>query len=408
MRRAAAALAAAVVAGLGSSGHAQVSDTRTRPEAPVLLGLLSRGTTSELVRVEPRSLRLLGPRVPVGLHDFPWSRSPDGTRLVLGSGRARSLRFAEVAPLRGGRRLAVDGFVAALAWVAPRRVLVVAAGRCCPQPLRALVVDPERGLLRQRRLGRGGVLDAARTRRGLVLLLGRQGRIGPARLAVVGPEGGVRSVELPGVRAGSRQLRPRLSEYRTPGLAVDRAGSRAFVVGASPAVVAEVDLATLRVVYRRPVERRLADGGNAIGSARRVVWLDGALAVTGHDDRVENQNQVSEPAGLSLVDTRDWIRRTLDPEVRVAARAGGLLLGWGSDEAALVAFARDGSERLRIVRTPAGGGLQLAWPFAYRGADAGYKPHRADVVDLRTGRVARASVPGWLAILGDDERLCWC
>ena len=408
MSRLGAVLATVLVAGLGSSGHGAVSETKPRPERTVLLGLLSRGSTSELVRVEPRSLRLLGPRVPVGLHDFPWSRSPDGARLVLGSGRARSLRFVDLRPLRGGRRLAVDGLVAALAWVAPQRVLVVVAGRCCPQPLRALVIDPERGILRSRPIARGGVLDAARSRRGLVLLLGRQGRIGPARLAVIGPEGGVRSVELPGVRAGSRQLRPRLSEYRSPGLAVDRAGGRAFVVGASPAVVAQVDLGTLRVAYHRPVERRLADGGNAIGVARRALWLDGTLAVTGHDDRIENRSQVTEPAGLSLVDTRDWISRPLDPDVRFAARADGLLVGWGSEAAALVAFGRDGRERLRILRTPAGGGLQLAWPFAYRGADGGYRPHRADVVDLRTGRVARARVPGWLALLGDDERLCWC
>jgi hypothetical protein len=374
----------------------------------VLLGLLSRGRTSELVRVEPRSLRLLGPRVPVGLHDFPWSRSPDGARVVLGSGRARSIRFVDVRRLRGGRRLTVDGFVAALAWVAPRRVLVAAAGRCCPQPLRALVVDPERGIVRSRAVARGGVLGAARSRRGLVLLLGAQGRIRPARLAVVGPQGGVRSVELPGVRAGSRQLRPGLAEYRTPGLAVDRAGNRAFVVGASPAVVAEVDLPTLRVAYHRPVERRLADGGNAIGAARRAVWLDGALALTGHDDRVENGKPTSEPAGLGLVDAGDWSSRTLDPDVRVAAQAGGLLVAWGAEDTALVAYARDGTERLRIARTPAAGGLQLAWPYAYRGADSAYRPHRADVVDLRSGRILRAHVPGWLTLLGDDERLCWC
>ena len=400
--------AGGMVADAGSFGHVSVSETKTRPERTTLLGLLSRGTTSELVRVEPRSLRLLGPRVPVGLHDFPWSRSPDGTRVVLGSGRARSVRFVDVRPLRGGRRLAVDGFVAALAWVAPRRALVIAAGRCCPQPLRALVVDPERGILRRRLVARGGVIDAARSERGIVLLLGGQGRIRPARLAVVGPEGGVRSVELPGVRAGSRQLRPRLSEYRTPGLAVDRTRGRAFVVGASPAVVAEVHLGTLRVTYHRPVERRLADGGNAIGVARRALWLDGALAVTGHDDHIEGRSQVTEPAGLNLVDTRDWSSRELASDVHSAARAGGLVVGWGLQRAALVAYARDGRERLRIVRTPAGGGLQLAWPYAYRGADDAYRPHRADVIDLRTGRIARARVPGWLALLGDDERLCWC
>jgi hypothetical protein len=93
--------------------------------------------------------------------------------------------------------------------------------------------------------------------------------------------------------------------------------------------------------------------------------------------------------------------------VRAASRAGHLVVGWAGDDA-LVAFDAAGEERLRVASTPAGGGVQVRWPYAYRGLDDGYRPHRADVVDLRSGRLTRARVPGWVALLGDEERLCWC
>jgi hypothetical protein len=375
--------------------------------------LLSHGTTSEVVRLDPRTLAVRpGARVFVGLHDFPWSRSPDGTRAVFGSGRSHSLRFVRLQPLRLERLLRVDGFVAAVAWVAPRRVLVVVAGRCCPQPLQLLVVDPQqpdRRVLRSRTIGRGALVDAARSEQGLVLLVGGQGRVTATRLVVLDSAGRARSRVLFPIGAGSRRLRAKLSEYRTPGLAVDRRGARAYVVGGAK-VVARVDLSTLAVDYHRIVARapqRRTDGGNAIGEFRRALWLDGGLVVTGYDDRFAGGKATSEPAGLILVDPRGWIARVLDPDVRTAARSGNLVVGSG-DDLALVAFSADGTERLRLVRTPADGGLQTRWPYAYLGLDDGYRPHRADVVDLRTGRVSRARADGWTALLGDEERLCWC
>jgi hypothetical protein len=305
----------------------------------------------------------------------------------------------------------LESFVTAVAWVAPERVLVVvAAGRCCPSPLRAVVVSPDWGVVGSRAIGRGDVLDVERAGRGLAILLGAEGRIGPARFVLVDPAGRVRSRELLPVRGGSRQLRPRLVEYRTPGLAVDDEARRAYVVGGGPAVVAEIDLRSLAVAYHRPVARTpqgRADGGNSIGVSRRALWLDGRILVTGYDDRVVRGNATSEAAGLTLVDPGNWSTRVLDPTVRAASRARDWVVGWAGDDA-LVAFDAAGTERLRVARTPAGGGVQVRWPYAYRGLDDGYRPHRADVVDLRSGRLARARVPGWVALLGDEERLCWC
>jgi hypothetical protein len=403
------ALAAVVAAAaLVPAGHVQGQT----PDMAVP-ALLSRGTTSSVVFVDARTLALRpGRRLFVGRHDFPWSRSPDGARIVLGSGRTGGLRFVRLRPLGLEHLLPVRGRVTALAWVAPRRVLVVVAGRCCPAPVRVLVVDPQRPgrrVLRSRTIGRGGVLDAARTAEGLALVLGGEGRVAAAMLVALDASGRVRSRVLPPIRAGSRQLRPKLIEYRTPGLAIDRGGGRAYVVGGFR-TVAEVDLRTLSVEYhrlaaRQPQARR--DGGNAIGETRRAVWVNGRLAVTGYDDRLDRGKPVLEPYGLELVNPRDWSVRTLDPAVRVATRTAGMLVGWyGGD--ALVVFDTGGRERLRIARTPAGGGIQLHWPFAYRGLDNEYRRHRVDVVDLRSGRVSRASVPGWVALLGDQERLCWC
>ena len=397
--------AVVVAAALVPAGH-----VRGQTPDMSVSALVSSGVTSEVVRLDARTLAVRPGRVFVGKHDFPWSRSPDGSRVVLGSGRAPGLRFVRLRPLRLERSIPVDGFVSVVAWVAPGRVLVVTAGRCCPAPLQALVVDPGRGILGSRAIGRGGVLDAERTARGLSLLVGAEGSMRPARLVVLDAEGPVRSRELLPIRAGSRQLKPRLVEYRTPGLAVDREAGRAYVVGGGPKVVAEVDLRSLAVEYHRLVSREQqgrVDGGNSIGVLRRALWLDGRLFVTGYDDRVERGNATSEAAGLILVDPGDWSIRTLDPTVRAASRAGDLVVGWAGDDA-LVAFAAGGGERLRVARTPAGGGVQVRWPYAYRGLDDGYRPHRADVIDLRTGRLTRARVPGWVALLGDEERLCWC
>lgn len=402
-------LAAVVVAAaLVPVGHVQGQT----PDMSVP-ALLSHGTTAELVRLDAQTLALRPGRVFVGHHDFPWSRSPDGTRVVLGSGRASGLRFVSLRPLRFEHLLPMDRFVVAVAWVRPRRVLVVVAGRCCPQPLRVLVVDPQRPgwrVLRSRIIGRGALVDAARSDGGLVLALGGQGRLLPVRLVVVDAEGRARARELLPIRAGSRQLRPKLFEYRTPGLAVDRRGTRAYVVGGAK-LIADVELSTLAVRYHRMVARepqqRAGGGSNAIGDFRRALWLDGRLAVTGYDDRVVRGESTSEPAGLALVDPRDWRVRVLDPTVGQAVRTGDLVIGSGGDDA-LVAFEATGEERLRVASTPARGGVQVRWPYAYRGLDDGYRPHRADVVDLRSGRLTRARVPGWVALLGSEERLCWC
>jgi hypothetical protein len=369
--------------------------------------LVARDGTTVLTHLDRRTLRPVRDSwVSVGRHDAPWSRSPDGRRAVIGSVRMPSLAFVGLRPLSGGRRVAVGpGAVVAVAWLAPRRVVAVVAGRCCPQPLRVLVLDPDRHgppVVSRASAGRGLVLRARRSGRKLVLLVVGQARVRPARLVVVDASGRVRSRELPPIRAGDAQLRRGVTEYRTPGIAVS--AERAYVVGGFKQV-AVVDLRTLRVAYHRIVDRRLQDGGGlVIGETRIAVWLDGVLAVTGRDDRIVNGRQVTEPAGLSLIDPHDWSARMLDATIALVARAGRLVVGWGGADA-LRTFGSDGRQQLRLVRTPSGGGPRVVWPYAYLGLDDGWERPRVDVVDLRTGRLTSARITSPTTLLAGAERL---
>src|SRR5919199_999781 len=153
------------------------------------------------------------------------------------------------------------------------------------------------------------------------------------RLDVVAADGSVRSVGLDRVRAGSswppEGFDTPIGTTRQPALAVDPEGNRAFVIQPDgPA--AEIDLRTLAVSYHdlsapRSLLARLdgwltptarAKGLN--GPQWRGLWLgDGLLAVTGTEETASTDanNQLvgsAAPAGLAIVDTRDWTIRMLD------------------------------------------------------------------------------------------------
>jgi hypothetical protein len=172
-----------------------------------------------------------------------------------------------------------------------------------------------------------------------------------AGLAVVDDQGTVRSVPLRAVSAGYKEPAEQggseeVTERREVGLAVDRAGGRAFVVAAGTPL-AEVDLATLRVAYHglsQPASllQRLAgwlvpaaEAKLASGPLRSACWLgDGLLAVWGSDARVVKdaggEPTVAEtPSGLKLVDTRSWTVTQLHPEATAVRWHDGRLLAFG-------------------------------------------------------------------------------
>jgi hypothetical protein len=401
---AAAALAALVVAGGTVAGG----------PAPTY-ATLATGVESELVRIDPATLRVAYPGIPLGNHDLPWVRSPDRSLLAIGSGRVRSIRIVDLRRWRILRDVRPGGHLLALAWPEQGRLLAVLAGRCCPQRLRAVALDAGTGdVLESRRLGAATFVNAARTPNGLVLMLGPAAGISAPRLVVVDTRGGARSVRVDGLEAGWKNLAgdsPPVARYRTPGLAVDPAGRRALVAGGES--FALVDLRTLSVRVRRLQKRTLADGGFSSGTYRRALWLRGGLvAVTGRNDRVtgkgDSRTQHSTAAGLLLVDPRTLAARRVDSNTGNVTTARGLLLATG--QSGVTAYTFDGRRRYRALSRAFVGELAIAGGYGYFGGTWSYKRHLVRVLDLRSGRVARAVwIRGALTPLSDaTPRICWC
>lgn len=164
-----------------------------------VLALVSSGTRAELIQLDPLSLEPVAgvPRVAVGLQDIPWAVSPDGSKIALGSGRSTSLVFVDLEGMRAVGRIGT-AFMTALAWPAPRRLLLLERGAL---RMRFVVIDPEtRRVLFRRKIGVGEVV-AARTADGLAVLLAPSGRVGTPWLLVLDARG----------RHTGRDLRPRAS-----------------------------------------------------------------------------------------------------------------------------------------------------------------------------------------------------
>jgi hypothetical protein len=397
-----------------AGGEAPTKSKAGRPEA--LLGVIS-GDRNELSRLDPLSLQPLpGRRVVLG--PGPWDLSPDRSRLAVS--RVTSLRLVDLARTRVVGDVSIgEGQIEALAWLGPRRLIVSLASELELAPneearRELAVVDPESGRILSRRRVAGTLERWATARDALVFLLGAPGRIGPTRLGVFDATGDLRLVSLSRIRAGWVREEVggerSIDRRREPGLAIDPEGGRALVV--DPAgLVAEVDLARLDVAYH-PVRERVsllgrlrnwlepvarADGGGGFdGAVRTALWAgDGLLAVSGWDDYAVANGQGtvevrSTPAGLRLVDTREWTIRTLDEGASRVTLADGLLLAYGSlwDGSAwrgigLRAHSSDGERRFQLFDEEPIFTVQAAEGYAYPQLE---NSCRGWVVDLRTGR----------------------
>jgi hypothetical protein len=366
-----------------------------------------------LTRLDPATLRPVGRSIRLGREAPSWAFSRDGRGLAIATPRA-GLRLIDLATMRVrhvllGRRLAY-----ALAWPSPRRLLVAEHGE-------TVVVDPVRGRVLRREFRTGTPWHAARTREGLVLLTRDGQGIGPARLDAIGRDGRPRSVVLErilvGAYGGENNEGPFRGEH--PGLAVDDAGDRAWVVGGS-GVLAEVELATLRITYHEPQEARSLLGRLAAwlqpeahakvssGPNRTAVWLDGTLAVAGADfstvrDAEGEIDQVSKPFGLRLVDASTNRIRSVDEHATDVAVGAGLLLAYGSwydgvaekrFGAGLRAYRQDGSRAFHLFGDAPVETLFVAGREAYVWANA-----RLHAVDLATGEVRARTRPAGMVVL---------
>ena len=407
MGRLVAAVAIALVAGGTAAGSAPSS----QPPQPPLLGLT--GPPGALTRIEAATLRPVGRRVPTAAHNFGWSVSPDGALAAAGTDGTGDLRLYDVRAMRraGDVDLHAQGLVFATAWAAPRLVLavVVSPGCCGLGDTTVTGVDAAaRRVVWSRRLN-GSLQAGGSFARSVVLVLGPKRGLGQSRLAVVGPQGAVRSAPLPWIRSGiahsgARTPEAFTSETWNPGLAIDPRG-RAFVVQHAP-VVAEVDLRTLRAV---PHELRgrttLAALKGEAGPTRSAVWLGNArIAVTGVDSSISKDaaghlQQHERAAGLAIVDTRAWTVRRIDTGTSRFVLAGRTLVCFGvvSDSAAqrlsgggLRGYSLDGSPLFhRYGDDPISFAVPVGSRLLVAGAAGSRLFDRGALVDPRTGRELR-------------------
>ena len=304
---------------------------------------------SELIPVAPVTGRRL-PGRGVRLGDAVRSPvlSPDRRVVAFGGYNFGEVVRVDLARMRRLPAVKVGGSaVDVLAWPSPNRMLAVTGpgeGKL-PGPKTLRVVDPVAGrVLASRPLGI--VIATSTSTAGEAVLVTapakHQGEnsIGPAHLVIAAPDGAIRELVLPHVTAGFD-----LQALRYPGLAVDVANRRAWVIPGGGAPVAEVDLATGGVQDRPALAAATAPAGpphetgtqNAFQGPRRMAqWLgDGLIAVSGSDAAIVGYDQADTPAGLRILDTRTWTERVIDPKADDFTLAGSTLLtarnGYGSD-----------------------------------------------------------------------------
>jgi hypothetical protein len=403
---------AAVVTGVGlemSTGGGPAA----RPAA--LLGVTDG---RELVRVSPMSLRPLpGRRLRLARPLEAWALSPDERRLAAVTDGSSVLQLIDAEGMRevGRVRTLARGSRATVIWPQRDRVWIVLAASGATT---VVTVDPvAQRVISLRRLT-GGVVRAAESPAGPVLLLAPTNVIGPTRLVTVDAGGAVDEVPLDGVSAGlmPTQLAPSVERIRTPGLVVDPGGRRAYVVSSRPYVL-EVDLRERRVSGHRLVARtslvdRLrellepsAQAYAQVGPVRDAAWIgEGRIAFSGYDgDAVWRSGGGVEgeqrPAGLHVVDTRDWTIETLDERASTFDSAAGLVLAGGRG---LAAYSPDGRERFHALNDRRLEIVASAGSLAYVRTPPEPALH---VVDLEDGRVLGTSAPDRATLLLEDGGL---
>lgn len=327
-----------------------------------------------LARLDPLSLAVRPPRLEVGEYHSAWSFSPSGSQVALGTGgQGLGIRIVDVARMKVVREIQTGIAAEALAWMAPRRLLALL------QSGNVVSVNPQTGrVLRRRAFPAGsqcGPQPTTVTGQSWMVLLAPSGRA-LARLVVVDGQGQMRAVTLPRLRIAGA--------CRRGDVTVDEAAGRALVIGAG-ALVAEVDLRTLRVSYNRVAGMRSWPSGR-----RQLAWLaDGLLATS------IRRGFRSLPAGVSVIDTRTWRARVIDQNAgAMRVIAGKLLvfdgreLSYGRNDRApsigLRAYAADGTKLFNVLGDQMVSDLQVFNDYAYARTVTG-----VDVVDISSGVVVR-------------------
>ena len=420
------AVAAIAVVPWGGGGRPlplSAADAATSP----LLWIASGQHGSRLEELDPSTLTATRASAVVGWYDG-WVVSPDRKLVAVATHTDTSnvtfstLRFANASTMRWVRHgVRLDGYFRGAIW--PRAgTLYALAGDCCGPGLTLDMIDTVAKKIVARTTIANEVAMVGRSVDGLVLLGEAVNAIAPATLAVVDSNGGVRSVRLERILAGTdfdQSSQDPIGTTRQPGLAVDPSGGVAYLVDPD-GLVAAVRLSDLTVSYHElgsSLRARLAawltppaEAKGVNGPALRAQWLgEGVISVTGTNQSAIRQKDgsvvfSSTPAGLRVIDTNDWTERTLDAGADSAVVADSLLLAsggsWRSDGSTttssgegLAAYAADGSLRWRLE---AGSNLSLIAAHGSRAliqttGQTAQQPFQ--LVNLGTGQVVR-TLPG--------------
>ena len=384
-------------------------------QAKELVGVVYReGEGSSLIRLD-EGLNPYGRRLRVGYLDAS-TLSPQGGIAALSThpfesaGTQDSIRFVALGSLRlVPRTIPLGGSALTMLWANPHRIVALVQD-CCTNKVSIAVVDPgARRIVSSAPIG-GDTAVWTRAGDRLLVLVTPTNAIGPAQLVVVDATGGVRAVKLSRVVAGRSwpedHSAPMLGTQQIPALAADSAAGRAYVIQPD-APAAEIALDSLEVSYHvlapaslaarlsawlQPVARAKGMNGTAWNG---VALGNGFVAVTGtaaHAVLNGNTEQMSSsPAGLAIVDVRNWTIRTLDGAADAVAVADGLLLAtgrsWTSTEQrstgmGLAAYESDMKQRFHLFAGDSAWVEQTWGGRAYVQRDG-----KTTVVELATGRV---------------------
>jgi len=414
MRRLA-VFASAIGLGLSAGGAAwSGADSTAAPSAATsdaarasLLGVVfpepHRSTLNVLARFDPLTLDPVSLRVEIYEYHGAWSLSPDRRRLALGisSGvstlspprpiRARvGIIIVDLETMKIVEEVVTGGFAAALAWLAPRRLVASAGGG-------GVVVDPATGKIVRRGLGLRPPFATVRSVNRVVMLSrgprrqaeNQRGRgSATVHLSVIGASGRRRTVALDRIRLASRAD----GRWDKAGIAVDPAAERAYVVAAD-APVAEVDLRTMRTSYHRlDLPRGLQDPRvrpqGLVQRSRTATWLgQGRLLFSGGDLFARpGRSERLVPAGATLVSTASWQARTIDAKAWGARFAAGRLLAYG--RTGLRGYTLDGRLAFHLLKSRPIRDVQVAAGLAYVRT-----PSAGRVVDVARGKLVGNIVP---------------
>ncbi len=297
----------------------------------------------------------------------------------------------------------------AMAWLAPDRIVAI-AWDCCTDDVDLVVADPVGRRVVERHALHADPLGALRADDRLVVLAAQQEGIGPVKLLLIDAEGTIQSVVLDRIEGGSERIGEGsdvgVNDLR-PALTVQPDGRRAFVFSPT-GLAAEVDLPTAAVTYHILSHGRLVPAVQAkryLGSSRWAQALgNGLVVLTGstsrpYTDKTGKEQVKRVPAGLELVDVRDWSTRTIDPNADSFAFASDRLLTrdmllatgsrWDSGTGALAqgsglsAYTLTGERTFRLFK---GKGAAVAGVYGTR-AFVSLGSEELRVVNLVSGRV---------------------